>query len=178
MKKSFIINTKRLVLREFSPHDAEPLFRLNNNSEVMRYTGDPPFTDVLAAAKFINSYTHYSKFGFGRWAVTLRETGEFMGFCGLRKSESSLDVDLGFRLFQKHWAQGFATEAAGAALDAGFRQFELKDITGQAMRENLPSITVLQKLGLRFRELTEENDLFWLIYSISLEEFDQIQSIK
>ena len=144
----------------------------------MRYTGDPPFRDALAARKFIDTYTHYANYGFGRWAVTLRETGAFIGFCGLRKAEKSSAVDLGFRFFQKHWAKGFATEAAGAALAAGFRQFELKDITGKAMRENLPSITVLQKLGMRFRELAEENDLFWLIYSISQDEYQRIQSVK
>ena len=94
-----------------------------------------------------------------------------MGFCGLRRHETSGEVDLGFRLFQKYWSKGFATEAAGASLFAGFERFGLDKIVGRAMRENLPSITVLQKLGMRFREVSEENQLFWLVYTISAEMF-------
>jgi ribosomal-protein-alanine N-acetyltransferase len=178
LNNSLTINTKRLILREFSHIDAEPLYQLNTNPEVMRYTGDLPFADVTSAALFIDSYTHYSQYGFGRWAIIHRETEEFMGFCGLRHSETSSDTDLGFRLFQRYWARGYATEAATAALTAGFHQYGLKNIIGKAVRENLPSITVLQKLGMRFRELTEENDLFWLIYSISSEKFDLMQNTK
>ena len=167
----FKISTDRLVLRRFCAQDAAPLFEMNSDPEVLRYTGDEPFPDVSAAADFIRNYSHYRDHVFGRWAVTSRESGEFMGFCGLRYSEDSGEVDLGFRLFRRYWARGIATEAARAALQAGFEQFQLGEITGRAMRENLPSITVLQKLGMRFRELAEEKELFWLIYAITREEY-------
>ena len=177
-KKPFKISTSRLILREFDAQDAEALFRLNSNPDVLRYTGDEPFPDVEAADDFITNYTHYHQHGFGRWAVTSLETGDFMGFCGLRRSGSTGDVDLGFRLFQRYWAQGYATEAARAAMSAGFDQFGLDFITGRVMRENLPSITVLQKLGMQFRELSEENELIWLIYAITADEFRRRDSAQ
>lgn len=168
---TFTISTDRLVLRRFCAQDAAPLFELNSDAEVLRYTGDEPFPNVAAAADFIRGYSHYRDHNFGRWAVTGRESGAFMGFCGLRCSAHTGEVDLGFRLFRKYWARGIATEAARAALKAGFEQFKLGEITGRAMRENLPSITVLQKLGMRFRELSEEKELFWLVYAITATEY-------
>ncbi len=168
---TFTISTDRLVLRRFCAQDAAPLFELNSDAEVLRYTGDEPFPNVAAAADFIRGYSHYRDHSFGRWAVTGRESGAFMGFCGLRSSAHTGEVDLGFRLFRKYWARGIATEAARATLKAGFEQFKLGEITGRAMRENLPSITVLQKLGMRFRELSEEKELFWLVYAITAEEY-------
>lgn len=174
--QAFSIETPRLILREFRPDDAEAVFELNSDPEVLRYTGDAPFADVGTAARFIAGYTHYREHGFGRWAIEHRDTGEFLGFCGLSRSSPGADVDLGFRLFQRHWARGYATEAARAALYAGFEQFGLDVVIGRAMRENLPSITVLQKLGMRFREVTEEDDLLWLIYAVSAEAFRRSQT--
>jgi len=163
----FSTSTPRLVLREFRVEDTAALFALNSDPEVLRYTGDVPFVDELEAAAFIRGYNHYEEHGFGRWAVEHRGSGEFLGYCGLRRASAEAEVDLGFRLFPQHWARGYATEAARAALAAGFGQFGLREIIGRAMRENLPSITVLQKLGMRFREVTEENDVLWLVYSVS-----------
>jgi RimJ/RimL family protein N-acetyltransferase len=170
-RQTFCISTDRLVLREFEAQDAEALYALNSDPEVLRYTGDDPFPDVKAAADFIAAYNHYRKHGFGRWAVVARDDDAFMGFCGLRHNPSDGSVDLGFRLFRDYWARGYATEAAQAALQAGFERFRLEEITGRAMRENLPSITVLQKLGMHFSAVTEERGLIWLVYVISKERF-------
>lgn len=166
-RQAYSVRTSRLILREFRAEDAGPLFELNSDPEVLRYTRESPFADERDAAHFIRNYSQYEEHGFGRWAVEHVETGKFLGFCGLRKASPNADVDLAFRLFQRHWARGYATEAARAALTAGFRDFGLDEIVSRAMRENLPSISVLQKLGMRFREVAEENDLFWLVYSIS-----------
>jgi len=169
-RPTFSFTTQRLLLREFAAGDAEPLYLLNSDPEVLRYTGDEPFPDVHAAAEFIRNYTHYRDHGFGRWAVISRSSDEFMGFCGLRKGADG-NVDLGFRLFPGFWAKGIATEAAGAALSAGFNQFGLEEIIGRAMRENLPSISILQKLGMTFREIREEAGLIWLVYVITRRAF-------
>ena len=158
--RPFSIKTPRLELREFRAEDAEPLFKLNSDPEVLRYTGDDPFADERSAAEFIRNYAHYDI-----------DTDEFLGFCGLRLASPEADVDLGFRLFQRHWARGYATEAARAALTAGFETFGLAEITGRAMRQNLPSISVLQKLGMQFREVAEENELLWLVYAICAERY-------
>ena len=97
---------------------------------------------------------------------------EFLGFCGLRRDNPTPEVDLGFRFFRRFWAKGFATEAARAALAAGFGQFGLNEIIGRTMRENLASTSVLKKLGMTFREVSEEGDLLWLIYVIDRATFE------
>jgi len=170
---AFTLDTQRLRLREFRETDAEDLFRLNSDPEVLRYTGDAPFADVHAARRFLRNYDAYERDGFGRWAVTDLASDVFMGFCGLRRDPDSGEVDLAFRLFRRYWASGFATEASRAALQAGFERFGLADITGRAMRENLPSISVLQKLGMKYRKLVEGDGEFWLVYGITREAFDR-----
>jgi RimJ/RimL family protein N-acetyltransferase len=169
--EEFCIETPRLRLRPFRPEDAEDLFRLNSDAEVMRYTGDTPFSDPGAARDFLSHYDRYATDGFGRWAVENRETGEFMGFCGLHRDDNTGVVDLAFRLFRRFWAAGYATEAARASLKAGFERFGLKEIQGRAMRENLPSITVLQKLGMKYRDMIEDGGEFWLVYSVDANRF-------
>ncbi len=167
----FTLETPRLILREFREEDAEDLFRLNANPEVMRYTGDTPFADVEAARRFVRDYDEYEREGFGRWAVIDRRDGRFMGFCGLRREMNTGEVDLAFRLSPRYWSSGFATEAARASLQAGFERFGLKEIIGRAMRENLPSISVLQKLGMKYRDMVEDDGEFWLVYAVGRDRF-------
>ena len=144
-----VITTPRLVLREFVLQDAPALYELNADPEVMRYTGDPPFASVQEAEDFVRGYDHYRVHGFGRWAVVLRETGEFIGWCGLKRNELA-QVDIGFRFFRKCWGNGYATESARATLAYGFDELEMDEIVGRAARANTASIRVLEKLGMEF----------------------------
>lgn len=166
----FTLETPRLRLREFRAEDAESLYALNADPDVMRYTGERGFENPASARHFLAQY-RYTPEHFGRWAVTHRESGEFMGFCGLKRPETGGQVDLGFRLFRRYWASGYATEAARACLQAGFEQFGLEEIMSRVMRENGPSISVLQKLGMTYREMVEADGEFWLIYAVGAERF-------
>lgn len=178
VRETFNRNTDRLTLREFVPEDAEPLFRLNSDPEVLRYTGDRPFPDVSDALRYIESYDHYERHGFGRWAVLSRDDGKFIGFCGLQRDPESGAVDLAFRFFRRVWASGYATEASLACMQAGFRNFELNEIIGKALRENLPSISVLQKVGMRFRHMAEDEGVFWLVYGIQRDHFETRNTVE
>ncbi|WP_299160642.1 GNAT family N-acetyltransferase [uncultured Tenacibaculum sp.] len=144
-----IIETERLILRELMISDAEPFFNLNANSEVMRYTGDQPFSSISDAELFLKNYTDYKKNGFGRWAVILKESNEFVGWCGLKLNEEEF-IDLGFRFFQKDWGKGYATEAAKASLKYGFKNLNLTNIIGRASIDNKASVRVLEKIGMIF----------------------------
>jgi ribosomal-protein-alanine N-acetyltransferase len=150
LMKMILPETQRLLLREFVADDAESLYLLNLNPEVIRYTGDIPFIDIDDAAQFLNTYDDYTQYGYGRWAMIERETSDFLGWCGLKFHPEENENDIGFRLFQKHWNKGFATEAAGACIDYGFQTLKMNSIIGRAMRENTPSIHVLEKVGLQY----------------------------
>ncbi len=144
-----IATTERLYLREMTGNDAEQAFLLNSDPEVLRYTGDGPFDSVEAARHFLEAYPDYERNGFGRWAVLRRSDKVWLGWCGLKRHANG-DVDLGYRLLREHWGQDFATEAGKACLELGFGLFGLDTIIGRVARENLASLRVLEKLGMRY----------------------------
>jgi ribosomal-protein-alanine N-acetyltransferase len=144
-----ILSTPRLRLREFEVSDAPVFFKLNNDPEVTKYTGDFPFKDLAEAESFLGTHL-YKKFGYGRWAVILEENNELIGWCGLKYDELMNQTDLGFRFFKSHWGKGYATEAGKACLDYGFKKLSLERIVGRAMLLNSQSIKVLEKCGMRF----------------------------
>ncbi len=146
-----ILETKRLYLREMTIEDAGHLFLLNQDYDVIRYTGDAAFLNSADAKLFLNKYDHYKKYGFGRWAVIDNTNGNFLGWCGLKYTENLDEFDIGFRFFKKYWNNGYATESAKACLELGFVKFKMPTIVGRAMKENVASIKVLEKIGLKFQ---------------------------
>lgn len=163
---SVILQTARLYLREMTPADAEHAYRLNLDPEVIRHTGDDPFASVAQARQFLEQYDHYRRYGFGRWAVCLQAGDEFVGWCGLKYTESLAEYDLGFRFLRAHWGRGYATEAASACLDLGFREFLMPEIVGRAMKANTGSIRVLEKVGMKFARAYEEQGQEWVQYAM------------
>lgn len=145
-----IAQTKRLLLREITPHDAEQAYLLNLDPEVIRYTGDESFKSIEEARIFLEKYDSYIKYGFGRWGVIDKNTNEFLGWCGLKYDSKTNEHDIGFRFFKKYWGKGYATESAQACLDLGFNKFNMPFIVGRAAKENLASIHVLKKIGLTY----------------------------
>ncbi|MFL9832462.1 GNAT family N-acetyltransferase [Chryseobacterium terrae] len=145
-----ILETDRLLLREFNVNDAESFYELNSNPNVIKYTGNSAFKNIDEARIFLESYSDYQKNGFGRWAVVNKSNQEFLGWCGLKYDEDLNETDIGFRFFEHFWNKGFATESAKACIDYGFEKFNLKTIVGRAMKENIASVKVLEKIGLTY----------------------------
>lgn len=145
-----ILKTPRLDLRRFELDDAQFFFEMNSDPEVIKYTGDTNFESVSAARQFIAGYDHYSKHGYGRWTVVLRQTGEPIGFCGLKNHPEEGYIDLGYRLMKKYWGEGYATEAAHACLIHGLHNLGMTEIVGRTASENKASVRVLEKIGMKF----------------------------
>ena len=154
-----ITSSLRLYLREFEIGDAIHFFNLNNDPEVIKYTGDLPFNLVSDAEEFINNYSGYNDYGYGRWAVCLKETQEFLGFCGLKYHPKEKITEVGFRFFRDQWNKGFATESTLACLAYGFSELNLKEIYAQAHIKNYASQRVIEKCGLYFvKEFLYDNE--------------------
>jgi RimJ/RimL family protein N-acetyltransferase len=85
--------------------------------------------------------------GYGRCAVELRTTGEFIGVSGLRYWESFDEVEIGWIFRPDHWGHGYATETASAWLDWGFRNLPDPYFTAMIRPANLRSIRVAERLG-------------------------------
>lgn len=159
--------TARLELREFAVVEADDFFQLNVDPEVVRYTGDGPFASVDEAREFLERYDNYQRDGFGRWACYLRETGVYIGWCGLNYRLARDEVDIGFRLHRRYWGQGYASEAARASLVLGFGRFGLARIVGRARSDNAVSHAVLRKLGLERAFEYEDEGHSWVQYELT-----------
>ncbi len=145
-----IAETDNLVLREFQSGDAENIYLLNLDQEVIKYTGDEPFNSIQEAERFLANYDQYFKYGIGRWSVIRKSDAAFLGWCGLRYKEQSEEVDLGFRFHKKYWNQGYATEAAKACIYYGMEKKSIQLIVGRVMKVNTASIAVLKKCGMKY----------------------------
>ena len=145
-----IVETERLYLRKFMLKDASALFKLNNNPNVLEYTGDVPFKNISEAENFIKNYTHYDTYNMGRWAVCEKRQGELIGWCGLKYHPNNDFIDLGYRFFEKHWNQGYATEASKGVLSYAFNKLRIQNIYAYVDKRNKASISVAKKTGLHF----------------------------
>jgi ribosomal-protein-alanine N-acetyltransferase len=154
-----ILETDRLLLREYVEEDAEAFFKLNSDPEVLRFVPDKALLNVEQARQLLIDHpiADYRKYGFGRGACILKSTGEQIGFAGLKYLEELGEVDVAFRLMRTHWGLGLATEAALASVRFGFADLGLKRIIGLVMPENIASVRVLEKTGLRYVETVS----FW-----------------
>ena len=145
-----IAQTERLILREFIIDDAIYFYKMNNDPEVIQYTGDNAFTSLEDAKEFLSNYNQYELNNMGRWAVCLKDTNEFLGWCGLKYHPKDNIVEVGYRFYKKHWNKGYATESAKASIDYGFKTLKLSKIYAHAHIENLNSHQVIKKCGMEF----------------------------
>ncbi len=145
----FIFNSKRLLFRQFTIDDAVLIHELNSDPLVLKYVHELPSTPERALERLQNSILlHYLQYGYGRWAVALKETNDFIGWCGLKFRPERNETDLGYRFIPSCWGKGYATEAAIACLNYGFNQLQLNRITATAHIENIASLRILEKCGM------------------------------
>ena len=151
-----IIETERLLLREFTEHDATFIYELNLDPDVTRYTHDP-VKDLAHAAEILEKVVipQYVLYNHGRWAVQLKPSLQFLGWCGLKYRPELNEIDLGYRFKKEAWGKGYATEAAYASIKYGFEKLNLRLITGRAEIENEASWKVLEKCGMTYIGLQE-----------------------
>ena len=164
---STTLETSRLLMRKFREEDAVGMYELNNDPDVIRYTGDDPFASVEEARDFIQKYDVYTTFGCGRFTLLLKSSMQYIGWCGLKYDPASKETDLGFRLLKTFWNKGYATEASLRSLEFGFKELKLDKIVGRAMRENRASINILKKIGMTFEKEFEAHGGVCVQYCIN-----------
>ena len=159
------IETKRLYLRPINENDDHDFFEMDSNPKVHEFLGNNPVTSIEESRGYIESILQqYKDFGIGRLAIIKKDTGEFIGWSGLkfeREVREEFDYyDLGYRLKEKFWGQGYATEAAIASLNYGFNDLKLKEICAAAYARHTVSNIILEKIGLKpSGTFTYENEL-------------------
>lgn len=150
-----IIETERLLLRTFTENDATLIYELNGDPDVTRYTHDP-VKDIAHAKEILDKtiIPQYVLYNHGRWAVHVKPTLEFLGWCGLKYRPELNEIDLGYRFKKEFWGKGYATEAAYASIKYGFTKLNLHRIVGRAEIDNVGSWKVLENCGMIY--ITDE----------------------
>jgi RimJ/RimL family protein N-acetyltransferase len=153
------LHTARLRLRPFTESDADALFALHSNADVLRYWDTPPWSEPARALQFLEATRQLSAEGTGvRLAMDREVDGAFVGWLGLtRWNPTYRTASLGYCLDDAAWGHGYATEAAGALLAWGFDTWDLNRVQAETDTRNLTSARVLEKLGF-VREGTLRED--------------------
>jgi RimJ/RimL family protein N-acetyltransferase len=143
--------TDRLVLRQLRTTDLGALAEINGDPRVMEYfPGTLSREESDAFAERVRN--HWVKHGFGQWAVERREDGVFLGVTGLSRPRFEAHftpcVEIGWRLAAPYWGNGYATEAATAAMRLGFERMGLEEIVSFTVPQNRRSRRVMEKLGM------------------------------
>jgi RimJ/RimL family protein N-acetyltransferase len=138
---SLTLRTARLLLRPWRDEDVEAFAAMFADPAVMEFL--MPSTDRAAIDAIVGRVrAHFDRHGFGWWAAELEETGAFIGFIGLShipfEAHFTPAVEVGWRLASAYWGQGYATEGACAALEAGFTRLGLSEIVSITVPANLP----------------------------------------
>lgn len=177
----YIISTERLGLRRWIESDVQPFIELNTDSDVMKY-----YPSILTAEETIAMVeridNHFNNRKLGLFAVELKSTNQFIGYTGFTVpafiSFFTPCVEIGWRYHKNHWGNGYATEAAKACLEYGFKNHELNKIVSFTSELNHKSIGVMQRIGMKYRcafnhpNLPEDHELAkHVLYEIKKEDF-------
>ena len=167
-----ILETKRLVLRHLVTDDLDELFKLYSDPEIRRYfpEGVLSYEETKEELEwFLNGHPEHPELGL--WATIYKETGKFIGRCGLLPWEidAKLEVEVAYLLGKDFWRQGLATEAANGILTYAFETLNLSKIICLMDPENIASQNVAKRIGMKLERKVDgiAGDNFpTLIYSI------------
>lgn len=152
-----MLETDRLILRQWKESDFEPFAALNADLDVMKF-----FPTTLSHQESNNLATKFKEMidlnrGWGFWAVEMKATGEFIGSVGLANQPDRFDfspcTEIGWRLSKKYWHQGIAKEAAKASLDYAFNVLNLDEVVSFTSIHNAPSENLMKRLGMHKQAL-------------------------
>jgi ribosomal-protein-alanine N-acetyltransferase len=146
---SFVLETARLRLREFTMNDADALEKILGDPVAMQYY--PAAFDRKGVESWIEkNIVRYQRDGYGLWAMLLKDTGELIGDCGctLKKVAGRNEIEVGYHVRRDLWGNGYATEAARACLEYAFTTLGATRVVSLIRPANLASTRVAEKNGL------------------------------
>ncbi|MBB1192752.1 GNAT family N-acetyltransferase [Flavobacterium sp. SOK18b] len=167
-----ILETDRLFLREMKISDAEALFEMDRNPNVHQYLWNKPVNDISEVYATIESVQkQYIQNNIGRFVIILKESQELIGWAGLKFNTEMVNnkinfFDIGYRLDEKFWGKGYASEASFAWLDYGFNTIKIPLMEAAAHTDNIASNRILQKIGLEMTETYLEDGVSWNWYEL------------
>ena len=165
-----ILETHRLILRHLLPSDLDSLFALYRDPEIRRYFPEGTLTYEETKEElewFLNGHPAHPELGL--WATIHKETGVFIGRCGLLPwtIEQRSEVEVAYLLAKEYWGQGLGTEAAQAIVHYAFEQLNLSRLICMIYPENQASVKVARNIGMTLEKEMEDDKGPFLLYSRS-----------
>ena len=149
-----IIKTPRLILRQLRKEDAESIFEYASDAEMTAYVSWETHKSLEDSKSFIEkSLNHYLDSPLMPLGLSLKEAPDrVIGTVGIQK-KPAFEGELSYALSRQYWRQGFMFEACSALLDKAFTEYHFKRIFATSVKENLPSKSLMKKLGMRYEGL-------------------------
>ena len=165
-----ILETERLLLRHFVIDDLDNLFEFYSDPDVIQYIPDAPrsYEETKEELEwFLNGHPKFPELGL--WATIDKETGQFIGRCGLLPwtIDGQHEVEVAFALSKAYWGQGLATEAAQALVQYGFEHLGFSRLICLIDHDNEGSINVASKIGMTFEKESKDEYGPFLVYAIN-----------
>lgn len=170
------LETKRLYLRELTEKDFPALYDVLADSDIMQHY---PYTfDENRVRNWIaKNIERYRVFGFGLWAVVLRETDEMIGDCGItmQNINGSIKPEIGYHINKKFQRQGFAKEAAQKCRDWAFENTPFNILYSYMKKTNIASSATAIANGMsKTDEFFDEEASITVVYAITRNEWLQL----
>ncbi len=163
-----VLETKRLSLREMTPHDADDLLEVLSDPETMQFY--PQLFDYKMTQAWIErNIQRYAQYGFGLWAVIFKENGNLLiGDCGLvvQEVDGIEEIEIGYHIRRDLWGKGLATEAAQACRYFGFGQLGFDKLISLINPANIASRRVAEKNGMKLIKEIEWRNQPTCVYAI------------
>lgn len=150
-----------------SIEDSQNLSRVLSDEESMRYYPKAfNESEVLEWIKW--NIESYKRNGFGLWAVIRKSDNRFLGDCGITMQtiDNKVLPEIGFHIIREYCKNGYATEAAKGCIKYAHKRFSIREIYSYSSIENIPSQSVMKKIGMRLEKTYKENGKENIVYSI------------
>ena len=170
MSKTY--ETERLIIKLVDMDDAGFLLKLVNTEKWIKNIGDRNIHSLEDAQKYIREKTlpNIEKLGYGNCVIILKSNNAKIGTVGLYDREGIDGVDIGFAFLEEYEGKGYAYESAKKLMDVGINEFGINKVSAITLPENFSSIKLIEKLGLKFKEVVRipNDDVDLNLYELNL----------
>ena len=173
-----MIETERLILREYTFDDFDALYEILSDPETMQHY-PAPFDEERTRGWITWNLENYEKYGFGLWAVVLKGTGEFIGDCGIsiQNIDGEMLPEIGYHIHKRYWREGFGKEAARTARDWVFDHTDFDIVYSYMKYTNVGSYNTAIANGMKkVKEYPDPKNIISCAYAITRDEWKSIRN--
>lgn len=174
------LDTERLYLREMTEKDFDDLYEILGNKENMKYYSFD-FDEKIVMNWIVKSIEMYRVFGFGLWAVVLKENGKMIGDCGItmQNINGRIKPEIGYHINLKYHNQGYAKEAAKKCRDWGFENTPFGALYSYMTKDNVASSATAKSCGMKhIEDYIDKDNVEISVYSITRKEWEELKGLK